>query len=141
MHITLQRSPGLLGFILSSHLAAILLVMLSQLDIALTVLCLLMILINLLFNARRYGWLDRDAALEALNIKADGRCSLFDCNGQKIRGYRLAGSVMLGPLMVIYLKPSRRQWTRSVLLPRDAVDSEHWRQLRIRLRDPETWAR
>lgn len=137
----LQRSVALLGFIVISHLAAMLVVVLTRLDISLTAFLLLFIAASLLFYCRRYGWLGRKPTVTAIKGGAENRWAIIDHLGRRQSGFELKRSIILGPLIVLYLKPPGRRLTRPVIIFRDALASEHWRQLRIRLRDPETWAK
>ena len=141
MQIALHRSYGLLSFILISHMAAISLVIMSRLDNVLLLILLLLIVTSALHYCRHYGWLGRGLAVTAIRLEAGERCSLIDSNDQEQGGYRLSQCVLLGPLLILYLKPVGRGRVRSLVIPRDALDSQHWRQLQIRLRDPETWAK
>jgi hypothetical protein len=52
---------------------------------------------------------------------------------------QLKRSVILGPLIVLNFRSGANSTKQSVLLTRDAVDKESWRQLCLKLHDPETW--
>lgn len=134
MQIYLRRSKALLVFLLVTHLAAMLLLIISRLDgiFMLPLLCL--IGLQLGFYCRHYGWLGRSAAVTTVKIDADGRCVIVDHEQRQQAGFHLHHSVILGPLIVIYLHRAGQRLSRSLLISRDASDSESWRKLCILLR-------
>lgn len=138
MQIYLKRSKALLAFLLVTHLAAMLLLVLSQLDGVFTLPLLCLIGLQLGFYCRHYGWLGQSAAVTAVKIDADGRCAIVDPDQRKQSGFHLNNSVILGPLIVIYLRRTGQRLSRSLLISRDATDSESWRKLCILLRNKDS---
>jgi hypothetical protein len=135
MRLYLRHSKTLLALLLVTHLAAMLLLILSRVDVVMTLPLLCIIGLQLGFYCRDYGWLDRKAAVTAVFIDADGRCAIVDHEQQKQAGFYIHRSVILGPLMVIYLRRAGQWLSRPVLIPRDATDREDWRKLCILLRN------
>ncbi len=139
MLIELQRSRILLGYLFASHALAMALVLLSKLHWLLTLGLLLLISLNLIRHARRYAWLGETPAVTILKLSADQRWQLIDSQGHHLGEYQLKASVMLGFVLVIYLKKPFDRLSHTLLVARDAVEAEQWRLLRVRLRDPEHW--
>jgi hypothetical protein len=138
MKVTLQRSRGLLLYLLLLHgLAGTLLVLLSINALLTAGLCMLLVL-SLLLSCSRYGWLGGQAAICQCHCDGDGRWFLEGSNTQ--RGpWRLRRSVILGPVMLLNFKSSAINRQQSVPVFCDAIDADTWRQLCLKLRDPETW--
>ena len=139
MSIYLQRSRVLLGDLIASHAFAMTMVIMSSLHWSLTLGLLLLISLNLLYHARRYGWLMDGPATAILKLSGDQRWQLIDSQGRPQGEYQLRRSVMLGCVLVIYLKKPFSRLSHSVLIARDAVEPEQWRLLRVKLRDPGQW--
>lgn len=138
MTVTIQRSTGLLLYLVLVHVLAGLLLCLLKLDTLLTVLLCLLLVRSLFVSCRRYGWLNERAAITQLRCDGDGRWFL-DAEQIHARPWLLQQSVQLGPLMVLRFRASAKKHAQSVVVVRDAVDAETWRQLCLKLRDPETW--
>lgn len=138
MTVNLQRSTGLLLYLVLIHALAVLLLWLLKLDTLLTVLLGLLLMLSLLFSCRRYGWLYEQAEITQLRCDGDGRWFLH-AEQTQTRGWQLQQSAQLGPLMVLRFSSNAKKRVQSVVVVRDAVDAETWRQLCLKLRDPETW--
>jgi len=138
MTVTLQRSRGLLLYLLLAHgLAGILISMLSLNGVLIMLLDLLLV-VSLLLSCRRYGCLDEQAVISQFHCDGDGRWFLQGIHSHK-EAWRLRNSVILGPLMLLSFSSKAQKRMQPVLVIRDAVDAETWRQLCLRLRDPESW--
>ncbi len=138
MTVNLQRSAGLILYLVLIHALAILLLCLLKLDTLSTMLLGLLLMLSLLVSCRRYGWLHQQADITHLRCDEDGRWFL-DAEQTQTRPWQLQQSVQLGPLMVLRFSSSAKKRVQSVVVARDAVDAETWRQLCLKLRDPETW--
>lgn len=139
MRLIFQRSRLLLGYLLFTHVAALLLVGLLRLHWLMMISLLLFIAASLLRDCRHHGWLGYKPAVTAIKINADNRWFVVDGKGQEQGPFDLKSSVILGPLIVLYLQSASQRRTSPLVLARDAVATDHWRLLRIRLRAPESW--
>jgi len=138
MQLYLRRSKVLLVFLLVTHLAAALLLILSRIDGIFTLILVCMISLQLGLYCRHFGWLDRPAAVTAVKLDEDGRCVVVDADQQQQSGFHLHSSIILGPLIVIYLRRTGQRLSRALLISRDATDSESWRKLCILLRSKDS---
>jgi hypothetical protein len=138
MTVNLQRSNGLLLYLVLIHALAVLLLCLLKLEVILSVLLGLLLLLSLFISCRRYGWLHGLADITQLRCEDDERWFL-DAELRQTRAWQLQHSVQLGPLMVLRFRSRAEKHTQSVVVVRDAVDVDTWRQLCLKLRDPETW--
>lgn len=139
MKIEWKQSRFLLAYLMLIHTAAVLLVNMLGLSLMLTVPLSLLVIASLLFYCRRYGRHARTTASGQLWVDADGFWFWSDLDGRKQGPMLLKASVILGPVIAIYLKASQKRFSHSLLIVRDAVTAEDWRRLRVRLRDPESW--
>lgn len=135
----LRRSRLMLSFLLVTHLSALYLLDLLAISLTLTVVSSLLLIASLLFYCRRYGWLFEPAQIDRLWINQDGFWFWSDSAGRELGPMQLKSSVILGPWIAVYLKPSNVRRNRALIITRDNVTDEDWRQLRIKLRDPESW--
>jgi len=138
MKVTLQRSRGLLLYLLLLHgLAGTLLVLLSMNVLLTAGLCMLLVL-SLSLSCRRYGWLGGQAAISQCHCDGERRWFLEGSN-TLAGSWRLRRSVILGPVILLNFKSNAINRQQSVPVFCDAVDADTWRQLCLKLRDPETW--
>lgn len=138
MTVNIQRSTGLLLYLVLIHALAGLLLCQIKTDSLLTVLLFLLLVMSLFLNCRRYGWLNEPADITLLRCDSDGRWFL-KAEQSHAASWQLQQSVQLGPLIVLRFRSSAKKHVQSVVVVRDAVDAKTWRQLCLTLRDPETW--
>lgn len=139
MKVTLGRSRLIMIYLLLMHLSALLLVNLIGLSLIFEAFASLLIIGSLLYYSRFYGWVGKPLQVITLWIDEDGFWFMADQKGNEQGPVQLRSSVILGPLIAIYFKPSSGFLVKSVLIPIDAVDADDWRRLRVRLRDPACW--
>ncbi|MBD3635229.1 MAG: hypothetical protein HUJ23_10030 [Methylophaga sp.] len=135
----MRRSRLILSFLLVTHIAALCLLYLLAINLVLTGFSGLLIIVSLLFYCHRYGWLFKPMLIKHLWINQDGFWFWSDSDDREQGPMQLRRSVMLGPLIAVYLKPASARCNRSLIIARDNVTDEDWRRLRIKLRDPESW--
>jgi hypothetical protein len=139
MKLRLRRSRLILSFLLVTHIAALCLLYLLAFSLMLTAFSALLIIFSLLFYCHRYGWLFKPMLIKHLWNNQDGFWFWSDSDDRELGPMQLKRSVMLGPLIAVYLKPANARCNRSLIIARDNVTDEDWRRLRIKLRDPESW--
>lgn len=139
MKLSLRRSRLILSFLLVTHIAALCLLYLLAFSLMLTGFSALLIIVSLLFYCHRYGWLFKPLLIKHLWSNQDGFWFWSDSDDRELGPMQLKRSVMLGPLIAVYLKPASARYNRSLIIARDNVTDEDWRRLRIKLRDPESW--
>ena len=122
MTVKLQRSNGLLFYLVLIHALAVILLCLLNLDTLSTMLLGLLMLLSLLLSCRRYGWLYQQADIAHLRCDGDGRWFLH-AEQTQTRPWQLQQSVQLGPLMVLRFSSSAKKHVQSVVVVRDAVDA------------------
>lgn len=122
-----------------THIAALCLLYLLAFSLMLTAFSALLIIVSLLFYCHRYGWLFKRMLIKYLWINQDGFWFWSDSDDRELGPMQLKRSVMLGPLIAVYLKAANARCNRSLIIARDNVSDEDWRRLRIKLRDPESW--
>jgi hypothetical protein len=138
MKLIVKRSTGLLHYLIVVHLLAGILVLVLAMHTLISAFFLSLILLSLTLNCQRYGWLRHAPVVGELVCDDDGRWFLNSEHSPAIV-WHLARSVILGPLIFLSFSSEAKRIKQSVLLARDAVDEESWRQLCLKLRDPATW--
>lgn len=138
MKLIIHRSKGLLAYLIVVHVLAVTLVLLLSLQLSITAGLLLILFFSLALSCQRYGWLSREAVIHELTLDGDGRWYLNSRQRTKTV-WQLERSVILGPLIFLHFRSRKKRSLKSVVLAQDAVDRESWRQLCLKLRDPETW--
>lgn len=138
MRVSLHRSRGLLLYLVVIHGLAGMLLVLLNLDSFLTLLISVLLVVSLMISCKRYGWLKASAHTQQLLCDSDERWTMTGKYVQ-VGTWILQHSVILGPLIILRFRPLTKKRTRSVVVLRDAVDAETWRQLCLKLRDPEIW--
>ncbi len=139
MKISLRRSRIMLKFLLLTHTAAFYLLYLLDFSLALTAFSALLVIASLLFYCQYNGWLFEPVRIQRLWINQDGFWFWADNAGREQGPMQLKRSVILAPVIAIYLEPANARFNRSLIIARDTVSNEDWRQLRLKLRDPASW--
>lgn len=139
MRLQFQRSAGLLGYLIVSHAAAMILVFVSGINALAAVSFCLLIGFSFTRLSRRNGWFGGRLSTAEIRLNGDRYGYTIDGRGQIQGPYLLIQSVILGPLVVLTLKPEKTTRNVTLVLTRDVLDDEDWRQLCLRLRDPEFW--
>lgn len=138
MKLTVKRSTGLLYYLIVVHALAGILVLLLEMQTLMSALLFLILLLSLTLSCQRYGWLRRGPVVSEL-VWDDGGRWYLSAEHSHAASWLLVRSVILGPLIFLSFRSGANSTKQSVLLTRDAVDKESWRQLCLKLRDPETW--
>lgn len=139
MLVMLQRSSFLLAYLFMVHVAAGLLLVWLDFHWLLRMGLILLIFFSFVCQLRRYGWLGQKLSLKAIQFNADKGWFTWTTNDVVTGPMALKRSVILGPLIVLYLQSAVKARSQQVVVTRDMFDQEQWRQLRIKLRDPEIW--
>jgi hypothetical protein len=127
-----------LYYLLVVHALAGILVLLLEMQTLISAILFLLIVLSLTLSCQRYGWLRRAPVVSEL-VWDDGGHWYLSAENSHAASWQLKRSVILGPLIFLSLRSGANRTKQSVLLTRDAVDKESWRQLCLKLRDPETW--
>lgn len=138
MTVSFYRSGLLLAYLLWTHCLAVMTVWVLPFGLLTHVAVTVMSVISLLLLCCQYQWLPCKNSLAKLHIDKENNCTLEYADGNKKAAYKIKGSVIFSLALVIYLKPARGR-TKSVFIARDTLLPEVWRQLRVRLRDPDSW--
>lgn len=139
MTASVYRSDLLLVYLLCTHCLAVLTMWLIPFGLLFSVAVTVMSVISLLCLCRQHQWLPGKNSLTKLHFDKDNICTLEYADGNKKAAYKIKGSVIFSLALVLYLQPVKGR-TKSIFIARDALAPEVWRQLRVRLRDPDSWA-
>lgn len=139
MLVMLQRSSFLLAYLFMVHIAAGLLLVWLDFHWLLRMGLILLIFFSFVWQLRRYGWLGQKPSLKAIQFNLEKGWFTWTKNDEVTGPMALKRSVILGPLIVLYLQSAVKGRSQQVVVTRDMFDLEQWRQLRIKLRDPEIW--
>jgi len=139
MTVLIKRSSWLLTYLLCAHLIAIFTVWLIQIDVILSSVLTVVIVASLFVYCRQYRDLPTGKRLIKLRLDKHNDCFLDFSDNSQQGPYRLKGSVIFNPALVLYLRSDRSGLSKPIFIARDAVIDKAWRQLRIRLRDPDSW--
>lgn len=139
MMVTIQRSPRLLAYLLTTHFLAILSLWLIPIGIVLTSVLSVFIMLSLLLLCREYQWLSTGNSLVKLHFDKDNQCFLEFLDKAKKGPYKIKRSVIFNLALVLSLQHIYKQDSKSIFVACDAVNQEDWRQLRVKLRDPDSW--
>lgn len=139
MVVTVQRSLSILLYLLLIHSAAGLMLWYLGANWVVTVGLLLLISASLVYQLRRHGWLGLKPWLRLIRIDGDNNWFIQLAADREAGPFVLKRSVVLGPMILIYLQSASKRWPHPVLVTQDMVSFEQWRRLRIRLRDPQSW--
>ncbi len=139
MTVLIKESTGLMIYLLGIHFVAIWTLWLIEIDVILSSFLSMLICLSLFVYYRQYRGVMGHKKLTQLRVDNKNQCILdFSDNSQK-GPYGLKGSVIFNVALIIYLRSTKRFVSKPVFIPRDAVDEKAWRQLRVRLRDPDSW--
>jgi hypothetical protein len=69
-----------------------------------------------------------------LGVGLDGRVAITRRDGSTAHGRVLADTFVGGALVTLVWQPDRGRWPRTLLLPRDSLDPDDFRRLRVALR-------
>ncbi len=129
----------MLAYLLTVHLAALILINLLGLNAMLAGALSLLFIASLCYYCHCFGWLLRPVQPGQLWVNQQGYWYWTEFNGRQRGPMQLKSSVILGPVIAIYSKPLNAGISRSFIITRDTVTADDWRRLRVRLRDPESW--
>lgn len=139
MLVMLQRSSFLLAYLFMVHIAAGLLLVWLDFHWLLRMGLILLIFFSFFCQLRGYGWLGQKLSLKAIQFNLKKGWFIWTKNDEVTGPMALKRSVILGPLIVLYLQSAVKGRSQQVVVTRDMFELEQWRQLRIKLRDPEIW--
>lgn len=129
LHIPIGVSKRLTLGLIAMHAFAGAMLWLSRLPLWLTLSAMLPLAGSLLFYLRR-----SKAAIVSISIHPDCHCELQTKDGERHEAALLGTSFVAPYLTVLNLKPLGRRLARHVVIMPDAVDSEIFRKLRVRLK-------
>jgi Membrane-bound toxin component of toxin-antitoxin system len=135
-HMQIRRSRWLLfylGFIHSVMLITLVNLTLSLMWFALGTAILLL---SFIYSCRQYKWLKNSMAINYIKRDENGLWQLDYLNGKTQSTLKLQCSFVSVNLVIIYLKTNTRWRCLPIVILRDAVDKNLFRQLRVYLKDP-----
>lgn len=134
MSIHLQPSYWLVAILGLAHLVASGILLLLELPWSITVIIVAALIISLFYYLRKDALLTAHNAVVVLTLSDEMTCVLTTRSSESIT-CSIQGSSFVAPyLTVINLKPSRKFFTRSVVILPDGIDAEEFRRLRVWLR-------
>jgi hypothetical protein len=129
----------MLGYLLISHLLGLTAVLILPTAWWLTGVFSLTVFFSLVHLARRFQWLSSKTAVKTLKINSDNQCYLTSVDNYSDGPYRISRCVLFDIVIMLYLKRANEDKTTSIVIAKDAVSVQDWRQLRVRLLDPDFW--
>lgn len=139
MMVTIQRSPRLLAYLLTTHSLAIVSLWVIPIGIMWASFLSVFILLSLLLLCREYQWLSTGNSLVKLHFDKDNQCFLEFLDKAKKGPYKIKRSVIFNLALVLSLQHVYQQDSKAIFVACDAVNQDDWRQLRVKLRDPDSW--
>jgi len=139
MTVLIRRSGWLLVYLIITHFLAIFTVWIIPTGTLLRSVLSALVLLGLVLLCRRHQWLSNHKSLIKLRFDKENNCFLELSDKSKKGPYKIKGSVLFNPALVLYLQPVHGRLSKSIFIARDAVDATVWRQLRVKLRDPDSW--
>ena len=140
MRVVIGKSVMMLLYLLGAYGTALLLIVALPVSWIVTLLLLGICLGSFYLRCQHYGWIAAQQKVVVIEINNDGLWHSFDFAGNLSNTYRLKSSVVFPFCLVIYLTSERSRVSHVVIVMKDAITAEQFRQLRVRLRDPESWA-
>ena len=129
-------SHRLAGVLILAYSAAMLALLLLQLPAWALVPLYLLLLLSLLLHLRQLAWLSAASAVVKLKLEGDV-LELTLKNGKQLTEYFLQSSFVSPSLTILNARPRDGYWSRSTIILPDSMDSESFRELRVRLK----WAK
>ncbi|KGM06041.1 hypothetical protein LP43_2356 [Methylophaga thiooxydans] len=139
MTVLIKTSKGVVIYLFGIHIVAIFTLWLIEIDVIFSSLLSMLICLSLFVYCRRYLGVMRHKRLTQLRLDKQNQCFLSFSDNSLKGPYSLKGSVIFNVALIIYLGSGKHFLSKPLFIPRDAVDDKAWRQLRVRLRDPDSW--
>ncbi|MCX4186433.1 protein YgfX [Methylophaga sp. OBS4] len=140
MKVSIGRSFLILCYLCTAHGCAVLLVIAVALPVIVQSLLCLLLLLSLFYYCRQFQWQAGGKSITALECNQDNQWYVICSNQSKQGPCTLMGSVVMAQWLIVHLQQRRDGRKLAVVIATDAADKEKLRQLRIKLRDPATWA-
>lgn len=140
MKVSIGRSILILCYLCTAHGCAVLLVVTVALPVIVKSLLCLLLLVSLLYYCRQFQWLAGGKPITALECNQDNQWYVTYSSQSKQGPCTLTGSVVMAQWLIVHLQQRRDGRKLTVVIAADAADKEKLRRLRIKLRDPATWA-
>ena len=116
--------------------AAMLALLLMQLPAWALVPLYILLLFSLLLHLRQLAWLSAATAMVKLKLEGDV-LELTLRDGKQLTEYFLHSGFVSPVLTILNARPRDGYWSRSIIIFSDSMDSESFRELRVRLK----WAK
>lgn len=139
MTVLIKTSRGVVIYLFGIHIVAIFTLWLIEIDVIFSSLLSMLICLSLFVYCRRYLGVMRHTRLTQLRLDKQNQCFLSFSDNSLKGPYSLKGSVIFNVALIMYLRSGKHLLSKPVFIPKDAVDDKAWRQLRVRLRDPDSW--
>ena len=139
MRLQVWRSYFLLYYLALTYSVAFLLVMTLAVPLWLHILIGALCLFSMLIDLWRYGWLGNKRVVMQIHIDED---RLWHCvTAEEERVYQAKSCVLWPYCLLIRLQLVNTKKSHTLLLMRDALLAQHFRQLRVWLSDPASWVK
>lgn len=129
----LQRSHYLATMLIAAHGATLAALFPLNFPIWAKIALAFFVLLSLGVHLRREAWLSAPSAGVALMLEGD-QIVLTTRGGEQLVGQILRDSLVTPYLTVLNILPEGARFTRSVVILPDSLDTESFRQLRVRLK-------
>ncbi len=139
MTVLIKTSRGVVIYLFGIHIVAIFTLWLIEIDVIFSSLLSMLICLSLFVYCRRYLSVMRHKRLTQLRLDKQNQCFLSFSDNSLKGPYSLKGSVIFNVALIMYLRSGKHLSSKPLFIPKDAVDDKAWRQLRVRLRDPDSW--
>lgn len=139
MTVLIKTSRGVVIYLFGIHIVATFTLWLIEIDVIFSSLLSMLICLSLFVYCRHFLGVMRHKRLTQLRLDKQNQCFLSFSDNSLKGPYSLKGSVIFNVALIMYLGSGKHFLSKPVFIPKDAVDDKAWRQLRVRLRDPDSW--